>query len=246
MIEILFNDADLFAINKPPGLSVHEAPGPGSSVLRELREQGEAELTPVHRLDKDASGVLLFARSKTAAGALQKNWDKVEKRYQALCAGIPPENSGTVDAPILEHQTGKPERLENALKYYRKANPGVELPPIPAPKTSAVHPAGRSSQTAYRVIEAFDSPAGKFAWLEVRPQQGRMHQIRVHLAHISCPLALDRLYGNAACDFPPLTRMPLHAAALTIEWPVGSGKALEFIAPLPNDLATALMALRAK
>ena len=214
--------------------------------MRELREQGEADLTPAHRLDKDASGVLLFARSKNAASALQKNWDKVEKRYQALCAGIPPEESGTIDAPILEHQTGKPERLENALKYYRKSNPGVDVPPSPAPKTSAVHPAGRSSQTAYRVLETFDMPAGKFAWLEVRPQQGRMHQIRVHLAHIGCPLALDRLYGKTACEFPPLSRMPLHAASLKIEWPVGSGNALVFTALLPADFSEALSTLRAK
>jgi 23S rRNA-/tRNA-specific pseudouridylate synthase len=176
---------------------------------------------------------------------LQKNWDSVEKCYRALCAGIPASRSGVIDAPILENQTGKPERLENALKYFRKANPDVEVPPIPAPKTSAVHPAGRSSQSAYRVLEAFDTPRGKFAWLEMRPQQGRMHQIRVHLAHMGCPLAVDRLYGKPISDFPPLARMPLHAAKLKIEWPVGSGTSLELVAPLPVDLYAALESLRA-
>ena len=243
MIEILFKDGDLIAVNKPPGISVHEAPGPGSSVMRQLRTQGLADLTPVHRLDKDASGVLLLAKTKATASALQKKWETVEKTYWALCAGAPPESNGLIDAPILENQSGKPERLERALKYFRKIHGDKEPPPLPKPKTSAVHPAGRKSQTAYRVLQTFERDGKKWSWLEVRPLQGRMHQIRVHLAHAAAPLALDTLYGPPGAELK-LKRLPLHAAALTIEWPVDSGKRMTISAPLPADIKVALETLR--
>lgn len=259
-MDILWDDNDLLAVGKPPGLSVHEAPGPGSSVLRELRLQhGFSGLTPVHRLDKDASGVLLLARTKDAASRLQKNWHSVTKIYLALCDGeFSAANSGLIDAPILEHQTGKPERLRNALRYYQEQHPGEVLPPLPAPKTSAVHPAGRTARTACRVLKTFRCPGGAFSWLEVAPQQGRMHQIRVHLKYAAHPLAVDPLYGTRA-EFAPeaggaatLKRLALHAWKLvlpravlfTAETEETAEIAIE--APLPHDLAATLAALNAE
>ena len=190
---ILHQSGGLIAVDKPPGIPVHAAPGPGSSVLKELSAQtGSKTLTPVHRLDKDASGVLLFAESKELAAEIQRTWDQSEKTYTALCDGIFEPPSGVIDALILEHQTGKPERLASAVRYFEAQNPNVTSPPHPAPKTSAVHPAGRASQTQYRVIEKLAA----FSMLEVRPLQGRMHQIRVHLAHAGHPLIVDSLYGK--------------------------------------------------
>jgi 23S rRNA-/tRNA-specific pseudouridylate synthase len=193
-LTILLETFDLLAINKPAGLAVHDAPGPGQSVLRWLQENGQHKnLTPVHRLDKDASGVLLFAKSKAVVTTLTHAWPNAQKFYTALCSGIPQRDSGTVVAPILEHQTGKPERLASAVKWFKEQNPHVDLPPLPPPKTSAVHPAGRVSQTDYRVLEKFTfsgsdtNSSGRFSLLEVRPKQGRMHQIRVHLTHLDCP-----------------------------------------------------------
>jgi 23S rRNA pseudouridine1911/1915/1917 synthase len=220
---VLFSNEDLVAIDKPPGISVHDAPGPGGSLLRELKTQlACTELHPVHRLDKDASGVLLFAKNKDAVRALERVWSektdpekRVVKVYWALCHGVPQTKEGVIDAPILEHQTGKPERLERALNYFKKNNPDTYLPPIPPPKTSAVHPAGRESRTLYKVLEA--SKDQKFSWLEVRPEQGRMHQIRVHLAHLSHPLISDALYGKSEPHL--LTRMALHARGLEIPNP---------------------------
>ena len=264
---VLYSDDFIVAINKPPGLNVHEAPGTGSSVLRELGSQpGLKDLTPVHRLDKDASGVLLFARSTAIAAELQRVWSEVEKSYLALCDGIPAQAAGVVDAPLLENQTGKPERLRNAVRYFQKMNPGVEVPPLPAPKTSAVHLAGRPAQTEYRVAEQFPSPlAGEgrdersesgvrgkgFSLLEVRPRQGRMHQVRVHLAHLGNPLAVDSLYGKRATllrkdvlgegEEVLLARMPLHAAKLTFTF---RGERLTLDAPLPADIEAALALLR--
>jgi len=248
-IQILYADAAFIAVNKPPGVAVHAAPGPGSSVLRQLREQHALSgLTPVHRLDKDASGVLLLARSEKAASALQRRWDEVEKTYVALCRGVPPAPAGVIDARILEHQTGKPERLARAVRYYTEKHPGRELPPLPAPKTSAVHPAGRPAQTEYRVVEAFGQTC---AWLEVRPRQGRMHQIRVHLAHLGCPIIGDGLYGardsqpERPCGVVAFERLALHAAKLVFPDPSNASARVTVEAPLPADLAALLDQLRA-
>ena len=252
---LIYSDAQLVIINKPPGLSVHEAPGPGGSVLRELRERhGISELTPIHRLDKDASGVLALARSKAAASQWQSRWGEAEKTYVALCEGAPSgegNDSGTINAPILENQTGKPERLERAVRYYQKTHPDTTMPPLPPPKTSAVHVAGRSAQTSYRVLERFTCDGRTWTWLEIRPQQGRMHQIRVHLKHAGFPLACDALYGARAVlraiDLERgaggeilIGRMPLHAAKLRLP-----GEQRVFEAPVPEDIAAVLRRLKA-
>jgi tRNA pseudouridine32 synthase/23S rRNA pseudouridine746 synthase len=249
-IQILFQAHGILAVDKPPGVAVHATPGPGISLLRELHAQtGLPGLTPVHRLDKDASGVLLLAESKAVASELQAAWPRVEKTYLALTDGLPAEPQGRINAPILEHQTGKPERLANALRYFQELHPGVALPPLPAPKTSAVHPAGRASQTHYTVLESFRD----FALLEVRPLQGRMHQIRVHLAHAGFALAVDPLYGKRASlrkrdvggrgEEILIERLSLHASKLVFEF---KGETHAVSAPLPNDFQRALQFLRAQ
>jgi 23S rRNA-/tRNA-specific pseudouridylate synthase len=247
-LRIVYRLNGLIAVDKPPGLSVHAAPGPSGSVLKELLTQtGISELTPVHRLDRDASGVLLFAETKALAATVQRTWEQSEKSYLALCDGVPEQLAGTIDAPILEHQTGKPERMRNALRYFASQHPDIEIAPLPAPKTSAVHAAGRASQTAYRVIESF----GAFSLLELKPSQGRMHQIRVHLAHAGFPLAVDGLYGKRTilreCDAGGsgeavlLERMPLHAAKLTFAF---GGERITVEAALPGDMAGAIAVFR--
>jgi 23S rRNA-/tRNA-specific pseudouridylate synthase len=246
-IPILYNSLNIIAIDKPPGLSVHAAPGPGSSILKELAKQFGAELTPIHRLDKDASGVLLLARNKAAAAEVQRNWQSAEKFYTVLCDGVFAAAQGIIDAPILEHQTGKPERLRNALRYFTAQNPSAVLPPLPPPKTSAVHPAGRTSQTEYAVLEQFQN----FALLVVRPKQGRMHQIRVHLTHLNHPLAIDPLYGKRAVLLERdingkggailLERLPLHASKLIF---MHQNQSVTIEAPLPADFSATLSFLR--
>lgn len=255
-IPIIYSDDYYVAVAKPAGVVVHQAPGPGSSLLRLLKEEhGLDALTLVHRIDKDVSGVLLLGRTKDAASAAHRLWEKAEKTYWALCEGNPPEAEGVIDAPILEHQTGRPSRMNSALHWYREKNPGAAIPPPPAPKTSAVHPAGRTSQTAYRVIERFRTSAGLWSWLEVSPRQGRMHQIRIHLRHLGVPLAADRLYGPRAdlraCDLQVgadsrvlLARLPLHAARLSLPHPFRNHERFYLEAAVPEDLAEALDFLR--
>jgi 23S rRNA-/tRNA-specific pseudouridylate synthase len=251
-MQILFSNQHIVAVNKPPGINVHGAPGSGESLQKVLCEQlKQKNLTPIHRLDKDASGVLLFAFSTETANDFQNHWNAVEKTYWALSDGIPTEKSGVIDAPILEHSSGKPERLEVAVRYFKEKNPGVELPPLPPQKTSAVHPAGRTSQTRYTVKETFGN---KWAVLDVSPQQGRMHQIRVHLKHIDCPLAADKLYGRREMLSEKdlglegaevlLQRMPLHAAKLKVPAIPFVTPSLSIEAPLPEDLSKALAFLR--
>lgn len=250
---VLFSNEDLVAIDKPPGISVHDAPGPGGSLLRELKTQLQStELHPVHRLDKDASGVLLFAKHKEAARALERVWSektdpekRVLKTYWAFCDGIPAEHEGVIDAPILEHQTGKPERMERALNYFKKNNPGVNIPPLPEPKTSGVHPAGRESRTHYKVLQS--SKVKNISWIEVRPEQGRMHQIRVHLAHLGHSLIGDNLYGSQMPHL--LTRMALHAHRLEIPNPAYllskpvDAHRLVFESSMPADMSAVLAVL---
>lgn len=251
-MQILFSNQFLVAIQKPPGIAVHGAPGPGRSLVAELRNEMKLpDLTPVHRLDKDASGVLLFARGAETAATLQKHWASVSKEYWVLCEGVPAAPEGIIDALLLENPSDKPERTNGAVRYYQTQNPGVELPPLPAPKTCAVHPAGRASQTKYAVRETF---GGKWSLLAVQPQQGRMHQIRVHLTHAGWPLAVDTLYGKrstltvrdigGSTDDPILARMPLHAAKLSIPAIPFVTPALKLEAPLPEDLERAVAALR--
>jgi 23S rRNA pseudouridine955/2504/2580 synthase len=249
-LEILRAERDWLAVNKPPGLPVHEAPGRGSSVLRVLREShGQAGLAPVHRLDREASGVLLLARNRSAAREFERRWPEVSKTYLAFCEGALRTPRGLIDAPILEHQTGKPRRFTGALRHWRRAHPGRETPPVPPPKSSAVHPAGRPAQTEYRLLRSLriPGPPGGWCWLAVRPHQGRMHQIRVHLAHAGVPLAVDSLYGRrallAASDLgldgaaPLAERLTLHAWRLCLpSMPLTGGRRLLLEAPLPADL----------
>lgn len=251
-IAVLYADDAYVAVAKPAGLVVHQAPGPGPSLLRVLKEEhGFDGLTLVHRLDKDVSGVLLLGRTKEAASAAHARWTEARKTYRALVEGRPPEPAGMIDAPILEHQTDRPSRMEVALRWFREKNPGAQVPPPPAPKTSGVHPAGRASQSEYHAIETRviqDAPSPRiWTWLDVSPRQGRMHQIRVHLRHLDVPLACDKLYGRRAelramdlvggsDERVVLSRLPLHALRLELPHPFKSGETLALEAPLPDDL----------
>jgi 23S rRNA-/tRNA-specific pseudouridylate synthase len=138
------------------------------------------------------------------------------------------------------------------MRRYWKTRPENQSA-ISAPWT--VHRAGRPSQTGYLVRERFPSAAKQtgagYALLELSPKQGRMHQIRVHLAHAGFPLAVDSLYGrrkvltardlNQSGDTEILTRMPLHAARLTFPF---RGKTQTLEAPLPEDMSKAIELLR--
>ncbi|MBC7242178.1 MAG: RluA family pseudouridine synthase [Anaerolineae bacterium] len=232
-LDILYEDDHLLVINKPAGMVVHPAPGHTSGTLVnallarfpawaeldwwESEEEDEEEAGVdyprpgiVHRLDKDTSGLLIVAKSASARGALQAQFQarQVEKVYLALVHGMPSAPAGLIDAPI-----GRDPRQR---------------------KRMAVVAEGRPAVTAYRVLE----PLGEYALLEVMPKTGRTHQIRVHLAFIGHPVVGDEVYGRRrsrlACP-----RQFLHAARLSFRHPV-TGRPMEFSAPLPPDLQAVL------
>ena len=154
-----------------------------------------------------------------------------------MTRGVPTPAEGVVTEKLLERRTGRPELLKRALKFaYGPARAGHLLsgrrvgaiPPIPPPGRTAVHPAGRPARTAYRVLE----DRGDTALVELTPETGRMHQLRVHLAHLGTPLLGDPLY-DAARD----ARTPapvLHAARLVWTDPPGGSGAWTWESPLPR------------
>ncbi len=214
-IPILYADEDLLVILKPAGL--HSTPDGWNPDLPHLRAVLEAEhgrLWLVHRLDKDASGVMVLARNAEAHRALSQQWEQrtVEKVYHALVRGEPDWRERTVEAPL-------------------RANVGRR-------KRTVVHPQGRATQTALRVIRRL---AG-YALVEARPTTGRRHQVRVHLYHVGHPIVADPLYGPGPQPGDPIQRLALHARRLAFDHP-RTGARLRFTAPHPEDFAAALTQL---
>lgn len=204
-IEVLARDADLVAVAKPAGLVVHRGWADDEvAMLGLVRDRVGAWVYPVHRLDRGASGVLVFALSPEAARSLQAAWTEgaAEKHYLALVRGNPPERA-TIDHPIP------------------RAEDGPRVPAVTEIETLA--------------------RAGRYALVEARPRTGRLHQIRRHLKHVSCPLIGDVRYGKGEHnrlfrERHGLHRLALHAYMLRVPHP-RTGELLELVARVPEDLA---------
>jgi len=220
-LRIVFEDDDLFVIDKPAGLAVHPSPGhPGHTLVNavlahcpELSTVGEAGRPGiVHRLDKDTSGLIIVAKNDAAHLALARQLKErqVEKTYIALVQGGLSPSEGVIDAPVARHPRHR--------------------------KKMAVVAGGREARTRYRVLREIDG----WSLVEVRTETGRTHQIRVHFASIGHPVAGDALYGGATRS--PVRRQFLHAQRLAFRHP-RTGERLELEAPLAQDLADALAAL---
>jgi 23S rRNA pseudouridine1911/1915/1917 synthase len=200
---VLYEDADLLAVAKPRGLPT--MPGGGmyleSTLLAVVRGR-EPGAAPVHRLGRDTSGVVLFARTQEARAGLQRalRERRVRKVYRALCTGHPERDAFDVDAPIGE---------------------------VPYPPTGTLHavtPDGRPSRSLVRVLERRGGEAAS-SLLEVEIETGRPHQIRIHLAFAGHPLMGDPLYGPRGLPIPGGTAVPgdpgyrLHAFRLELAHP---------------------------
>jgi 23S rRNA pseudouridine1911/1915/1917 synthase len=215
-LKVIFEDSDLMVIDKPAGLAVHPAPGhPGhtlvNAVLNHLTAFGEEDsMRPgiVHRLDKDTSGLILVAKNRVAQANLSEQFKSraVTKYYLVLVKGHLKPESGIIEADI-----GRDRKRRQRM---------------------AVVARGREARTEYRVIKYF----GGYSLLEIKPETGRTHQIRVHLAAIGFPVVGDATYGVLS---PYLTRQFLHASRIRFKLP-STGEWVEFQSPLPEDLEKAL------
>ena len=214
---VISEDAAILALNKPSGLS-SQGGRAGVNTLDELlwafARPGHARPRLIHRLDRDTSGVILTAKTKPAAGFLGKAMmaRRLTKTYVALVGGAPPAPHGVIDVPLRREEIGR--------EAYMRV-----CPPDHADAETAV--------TRYRVLTTGEGAS----LLELNPETGRMHQLRVHLAHLGCPILGDVRYGGALVwGGRPVPRLMLHAAALTFPHPDGGERTVE--APWPEDFTT--------
>jgi 23S rRNA pseudouridine1911/1915/1917 synthase len=247
-LSILFEDDDLLVIDKPDRLLViPDRWDPSKPTVVKLaraylqaRNAASGATIPeapriwvVHRLDRDTSGVLILAKSDKAHAALSRQFEhgKVQKTYLALVSSQGMRAEGVIRLPIGPH----PQR------------PGV---------MTIRRRHGKSAITRYSILERFRG----YTLLQVRPQTGRSHQIRVHLQAIGHPLAIDPVYGSGqplllsalkpsyrpktgTAEPPLMARLTLHAHALELLHPTHGGSC-KWVAPLPKDFAAVLRNLR--
>lgn len=211
---IVVETADYLVFAKPPGLAVHAGTGLRFGLIEVLRAARPGEYFElVHRLDRQTSGCLLVARSRSALDDLRAglNDAAASKRYVALVEGQWPHGRIEVDAPLSRDTERSGERV-------------VTVDPI----------GGRSSLSMFDPVAVYTDASR----MDVEIRTGRTHQIRVHAAHCGHPVAADDKYGpNARASVwreRGLSRMALHAAAVTLDF---RGQRLAFEAPLAEDLA---------
>ena len=218
--DILYEDAALLIINKPSGLAVHGGSGISLGAIEQLRvARPQAKfLELIHRLDRDTSGVLMFAKKRSALVAVheQLREGRVRKIYLALVRGHWRDAKRTVKAPLQKHLLANGER-----------------------RVAVNEKEGQTAHTIFRLRQSWPNSTPPFSLLEAELKTGRTHQIRVHLAHLEFPIAGDDKYGdfalNKSLKKQQLKRMFLHAHQTGITHP-DSAKPLCFEAPLPAEL----------
>jgi len=231
---ILFENEQVVAVNKPAGvLSIPDRFDQHLPSMSKMLQQKYGQVFVVHRIDRDTSGVLLFAKDRQAHEILSKQFEsrEIEKYYYALVNGRLSATAGRIESAIAPHP-GKPGKMTVSKK-------------------------GKPAISEYEVMETF----ALFSWLKIQIQTGRTHQIRVHMQSIGHPVVMDELYGVDNPIFlsslkrryhlgkhdkeerPLLKRLALHAAIIRFRMP-GSDVLCTIEAPLPKDLHATLQQLR--
>ena len=231
-LRVIFENDDYVAINKPAGLLTIPDREQSERSLKEILQDKYGTIFTVHRLDKDTSGLVIFAKNETAHKYFSKLFEerKVEKYYLGIVLGSPENKTGSIDAPITEHLQHK--------------------------GTMTVHRNGKPSLTTYEVVDANKH----YSLVSFQLHTGRTHQIRVHSQHIGHPLACDPLYGDSKPillssikkkfklskhdeeERPMISRLALHSYKLTFDDMNGDRK--ELIAEMPKEFRALMQQLK--
>jgi 23S rRNA pseudouridine955/2504/2580 synthase len=212
---VIHEDNSLIAFNKPSGLAVQAGSGVAQSLddlMAAFAKSNGKRPRLVHRLDQGTSGVIVAAKTQPVAAALSEAFAgrDVKKTYLALVKGaLPSAEHGVVEAALVKVEEGGKSRMI-------LARPGRK--------------GAQAARTGWRVV----ARSGEYGLLQMSPESGRMHQIRVHLMSLGCPILGDALYGEGQATAP---RLMLHAAKLELPHPEGRMMTLE--APLPEDFTAA-------
>ncbi len=232
--DIIFENDDFVAVNKPSGMLTIPDREQTEKSLKEFLIDKYKNIFVVHRLDKDTSGLVLFAKNEATHKYLCKIFEerKVEKFYLGIVMGEHVEKTGTIDAPITDHLTRK--------------------------GTMTVHRSGKESQTGYEVLDANPN----FSLVSFQLFTGRTHQIRVHTKEIGHPLACDPLYGDGKPillssikknyklskhddeERPIINRLALHSYKLNFE--DAHGAKMELCAEAPKEFRALMQQLKRK
>ncbi len=214
LARVLHKDADMIVLDKPPGIAVHKGPGGGETLdqyFEHLRFGAAVNPELAHRLDKDTSGCLVLGRSRAALARLGKLFSegRAAKTYWAVVVGAVVGDTGVIDAPLAR-------RSHERRSWWMK-----------------IDPAGDASLTHWRVLGRADG----LTWLELRPETGRTHQLRVHTAHLGTPIAGDVIYGGDRAT-AAARHMHLHAREITL--PSDGARPVHAVAAPPEHMHTLL------
>jgi 23S rRNA pseudouridine955/2504/2580 synthase/23S rRNA pseudouridine1911/1915/1917 synthase len=225
---IILEDENIVAINKPSGLLTIPDREGKAVALKQILQNKYGNIYTVHRLDRETSGIVVFARTEQMHKHLSQQFEtrETKKVYNGLVLGSPVETSGVINEPIAEHPTKR-----GVMTVYKK---------------------GKESITEYAVVQKYKF----FSWMQFRILTGRTHQIRVHMKYLGHPIVCDELYGDGKPVFisqlksryklsksedeerPLLNRLALHSSQLSFKGMKGEIYNLE--APLPKDLRALL------
>ncbi len=228
---ILYENENLVAVNKPAGLLTIPDRMQTEKSLKDILIEKYGSIYTVHRIDKETSGLVLFAKNEAMHKYLSQLFESrtIQKFYLGIVLGMPQNTSGTIDAPISENPLAK--------------------------GTMVIHRKGKPSQTSYKVLTA----NRHYSLVQFELHTGRTHQIRVHCKHLGHPLACDAIYGNASpvylsalkkkyklskneeMETPVMNRLALHAA--TLNFPLQDGRQLQLDAPAPKEFRALMQQL---
>lgn len=247
-VAVLFEDDHLMVVEKPAGMVVHPAPGHRAGTLVHALLSRVGSLSGiggvdrpgiVHRLDRDTSGIIVVAKHDASHAGLSSQLaaHKMVRRYRGIVWGRPPRDEGEVRTRVGRHPVHRKKMAVFPVVLSRVTRDGT------AAKPGSVSPGGlrgkRVAVTRYRFLESF----GGFSLLEFDLETGRTHQVRLHCAHLSCPIVGDDVYGRPrevafgrgkAAGTVTVSRFLLHAFRLGFVHPL-TGRQMEFTTPDPPE-----------